>query len=459
MWNWRRTLVALGGVLLGASAGVAAGLGAAGVAADGQPGQALPPILEATHLPPLLTARGEPVDLRYDVFCAPAGAEIAERPCDASGTVFVRTGDTGTFQSLPLREDLSAAEGRYHALVPSDIARSTSGFSYYATFRSEANGSERVLPAGGAEAPERSLPLGRSVDVHLGTHIFGATRKPDVVVASAPWGDGPGDVGIEQARNFTPIGGSSFDVDSSQTVSLLDEAHKRLLRWGPTGGTPTGLPLAIDGTLADLAVGNDGKLYVLESTDPARKPLLREFGPDGSALGSVESSERASQVRIGANGPILLEQPSNEWVQAGRDGALLPPSAQAKSGRSGRPLRAGREVVLLRRGNEIRVAVTSGGDVLRAWRVTSDTPIAEVQLAEPLGNDLVVVARVYSDVRDEFVVLVLGRKGIVRSFPLAPADWAETSPLARFRLVGSSLYQLGSTDQGVFVDRFDLAAR
>ena len=35
------------------------------------------PVLEATHLPPLLTLTGERVELRYDVFCAAAGTEAA----------------------------------------------------------------------------------------------------------------------------------------------------------------------------------------------------------------------------------------------------------------------------------------------------------------------------------------------------------------------------------------------
>jgi hypothetical protein len=51
---------------------------------------------------------------------------------------------------------------------------------------------------------------------------------------------------------------------------------------------------------------------------------------------------------------------------------------------------------------------------------------------------------------------VLGDAGIVRRLSLASNDWAETAPLSRFRLVGTSLYQLGSTPQGLFVDRYDL---
>jgi hypothetical protein len=39
-------------------------------------------------------------------------------------------------------------------------------------------------------------------------------------------------------------------------------------------------------------------------------------------------------------------------------------------------------VVVLRRGNEIRAALVSPQGVVRSWRVTSDTPFAEVQLAD-----------------------------------------------------------------------------
>ena len=91
--------------------------------------------------------------------------------------------------------------------------------------------------------------------------------------------------------------------------------------------------------------------------------------------------------------------------------------------------------------------------------ITSKTPIAEVQLAEASGDRLVVVARLYTDTRDEFVALVLSSAGLERKLALDSADWAETAPLSRFRLVGSSLYQLGSTPANVFVDRFDLEVR
>jgi hypothetical protein len=66
------------------------------------------------------------------------------------------------------------------------------------------------------------------------------------------------------------------------------------------------------------------------------------------------------------------------------------------------------------------------------------------------------VFRVYTDVRSEFVALVLGERGVVRSLSLGSEDWAEAAPLSRFRLAGGSLYRLGSSARGIFVDRYDL---
>ena len=123
----------------------------------------------------------------------------------------------------------------------------------------------------------------------------------------------------------------------------------------------------------------------------------------------------------------------------------------------GRPFADGREVVVERVGaGELRLAELAGDAVVRSWRITSATPLGEVQLAEPHGNRLVVVMKTYTEDRSEYVVLVLGRSGLVNSFAVESLEWAESAPLARFRLAGSSLYRLGSTHAGLFVDRFDL---
>jgi len=207
-----------------------------------------------------------------------------------------------------------------------------------------------------------------------------------------------------------------------------------------------------------VAVGNDGSTYVLESTaEPGRHPLVRRFDEAGRELEAVETAERtASQIRVAPSGPLVLLHPSHQWMPMTVDGTPASREAQLRHGRSSRELRGGGEIVVLRHANEVRVALISGRSMTRSWRLTSDTPLAEIQLAEPTGQRLVLVVRLYDGRVDEFVVLVLDHEGLVERFTLDSADWAETAPLARFKLVGRSLYRLGSTPTGAFVDRFDL---
>jgi hypothetical protein len=415
------------------------------------------PLLEATHLPALLTDPGQSVELAYDVYCATNESEVG-RPCDATGSVHVRAGDSGTFREVALRRDPGAGGLRLVAEVPRSVAASRTGFGYFAVIESDASGLSVTVPAGGADAPHRSLPLAQSDPIQLGRHVFGRGRVADDRVAAAPWGSAPGHVGLEQGRNLAPIGGSSFDVGADSAVSVLDEANRRLLRWRPGAVTPEHVRLAIRGTLADLSVGEDGTLFVLESTsDGDGAQQLRAFGADGVTRGGVDLAQHGSAVRMGPKGPVVLQQPAGQWMPAIANGVAVSPAQQSRAGRAGRPHRGGSEVVVLREGEyEVRAALIGANGIRRTWRVQSDTPLAEIQLAEPYRDGLALVVRTYTDDTAEFVVLVLDRKGVARRFALEANDWAETAPVSRFRLRGASLYQLGSTPAGLFVDRFDL---
>jgi hypothetical protein len=209
-----------------------------------------------------------------------------------------------------------------------------------------------------------------------------------------------------------------------------------------------------------MAVDVDGSIYVLESVAaPGRTPPVRRFDDAGRALGVVETAERTpSQLRIGPGGPVVLQHPSHQWMPVADGGVPSAPRDQRRKAKVGRPLRGGDEVVVLRRDGEILAAIVSHGRVRRSWRITSITPLGEVQLAEPVGSRLVLVARVFTDGADEFVVLVLDRHGLVQRFSTRSDEWAEAAPLGRFRLAGGRLYRLGSDASGAFVDRYDLEA-
>ena len=186
--------------------------------------------------------------------------------------------------------------------------------------------------------------------------------------------------------------------------------------------------------------------------------MLRSFRHDGTAKWAEPLSDRTwAKLEVGPDGPVVQQQPSEQWLPVAAGGIPLDRKAQAQRGRPGRPLAHGRELVVQRVGaGELRLAELAGNAITRAWRVRSATPLGEVQLATSLGSRIVTVVKTYTDARDEFLVLVLGRAGLAGRFAVAPAHWAESAPLARFRLGGSSLYQLGSSPAGAFVDRFDL---
>ena len=455
-----RVTVPVLGVVIGCAAGVTSvALGDAGAQRAGPEQRA---VFDATHLPPLLTMPDERAELAYDVHCAAGDDEGAEAGCDARGRVFVRRAGRGSFERLALNPQESSGGGRQLAArVPDSLASQPGGFEYYAELEAPDLGERVTIPAGGADAPHVSRPLENAVDIALGRHAFGDARRADVRLALAAWGDGPTQVGLEQGRQLGAIGPSAFDVDAAGTVSVLDQAHRRLLRWRNGAREPVRVPLSIAGTIADLAVGNDGSTYVLESTaELGRNALVRRFDDAGRELEAIETAERtSSQIRMAQDGALVLGHPSHHWMPVTVGGVPASREVQLRHGRAGRSLRSGGEIVLFRLANELRVAMISGRSTTRSWRLTSATSLAEVQLAEPIGQRLVLVLRMYDDDVDEFAALILDRKGLVDRFALDPADWAETAPLSRFRLVGKSLYRLGSTPAGSFVDRFDLEVR
>ena len=443
----------LTGGAAGIVAGVIGGIALTSISVASGPAPVWPG-LDALHVPPVLTRAGEPVTLRYAIVCAPRDDG---EPCDGSGSVYVRPGQSGPFRRLTLVRDADSGRGRYFVDLPREIASSGDGFSYYAVLRHNAGGEALTVPAGGDSAPERSFPLGDVAEVELGVHAFGRGRAPDERVVTAPWGSEVGEAGLAGSRELGFIGPSSFDVGANGTVAVLDEVNDRVERWSRSGVKATSVD--VSGGLADFALEPGGTMDVLEP--PSRMtpaPVLRSFRADGTPRWTQRLSDRTwAKLAAGPTGPVVQQQPSEQWLPVAAAGAALGRSTQADSGRPGRRFANGREVVVERIGSgELRLAELAGDSVVRSWRITSETPLGEVQLAEPHGNRLVVVTKTYTDARSEYMVLVLNRSEIATSFAVEPLEWAESAPLARFRLAGSSLYRLGSTRAGLLVDRFDL---
>jgi hypothetical protein len=431
----------LAGGAAGIVIGVIGGVVLTSVSAAGPtPAAASPPLIDATHVPPVLTVRGEPIRLRYGLVCAPSDDGS---PCDGSGTVYLRAGQSGPFVPYALRRGDESRDGRYFLDVPTAAAGSPAGFSYYAVLRDDATGAAVSVPSGGAYAPQVSLPLRDPATVALGRHSFAGPRAPDARAAEASWGSGPAAVGLAGSRELGLTGPSSFDVEPDGTVDVLDSVNGRVARW--MQGRRASVALGDTPELADFAAEPDGSFDVLDADD-----RLHRYRSDGTQEWAQKLAERTwAKLDRGAE---VLQQPSEQWLPVADGGTPLAEGAQSRSGHA-----AHHGLLVDRVGEgELRIAEVRGNAPLRSWRITSETPLGEVQLAEARGNDVVVVTRVYTDDRDQFLVLVLDNRGLAQRFSVASDTWTETAPLGRFRLALGALYRLRTTPAGAFVDRFDL---
>lgn len=431
----------LAGGAAGIAIGVIGGVVLTSVSAAGPtPAAVSPPLIDVTHVPPVLTVRGESIRLRYGLVCTPRDDGL---PCDGSGTVYLRAGQSGPFVPHPLQRGDESKDGRYYVDVPPAVAESPAGFSYYAVLRDDATGATVSIPAGGADAPQVSLALRDAATVALGRHSFGELSTRDARAAEARWGSGPEDVGLAGSRELGFTGPSSFDVEPDGAVDVLDSVNGRVARWAH--GHRDTVALGDTPALADFAAEPDGSFDVLDADD-----TLHRYRSDGTQKWAQKLAER-TWVKLD-RGAEVLQQPSEQWMPVADGGVPLARDAQKRAGHAGH-----RGLLVDRVGEgELRIAEVRGNAPVRGWRITSDTPLGEVQLAEPQGNCVVVVTRVYTDDRDEFVVLVLDSHGLAQRFSVASDTWTETAPLARFRLARGALYRLGTTPAGAFVDRYDL---
>lgn len=437
-----------GGIAAGCLAGTALIGAATFVAAVGaRPAASGAPtgIRDVLHDPPLLVERGQSVRLGYEVVCQ---ADERGAPCVVGGTLFVRIDGEGEARRVPLE---AGEEGSLTGQVA--LPAAASGFSYHAVVTDGLGGSVTV-PAGGVDGPQRVWVADEATVVDLGAHAFGRLRAPDGRRAVAAWGAGAGRAGLIAGKDLVRIGPSAFDVAPGGDVVLLDQVNDRLAVYAAGARSPRYVPIPFAGAEGDVAVGGDGAVHVL---DQGARPVVRSFAASGSPLATVDVGSRAADMlRAGPSGPIVHGYPGDLWFPLRQGPSPLAAAEQAAGARAGRPAAGGVEVVVRAARREASFALLRGGRVDQAWRVLSGTELGEIQLAEPFRDGLVVVLRVWSETRAEFVVLELPRAGGTRSFAVEAVEWAESSALGRFRRAGSTLYQLRSAPTGVEIVTFDL---
>jgi hypothetical protein len=441
--SWSGRLTAALGLSCGAAAGlIALAVGAVGAAVDPTSPEAA--LRDVLHTPPSLAAQGRPVELRYDVVCQ---VDPFGRPCTPAGSVFVRRAGEERFRRI----ELSPAGG---TVLETTLEVAAGGVSYYAVI-DDGGGRSMTVPAAGAAAPQRVWAAHALTRATLGTHSFGHVRESDGRAVAATWGSGPGSLGMLTGRELGRIGPSAFDVDRDGTVIVLDQVNDRLARYAAGGLAPSYTRIAFAGGEGDLAVGADGTAYVL---DQGADPVVRSYGASGALLATTAvHGTGADMLRSSPAGPFLHGYPGDMWQPVGGgSGALLSPEQQAAGALSARLAEGGAGVAVRAGPHEAVFALVRGDRVEQAWHVSSVTKLGEVQLAEPFGEGMLVVLRVWTPARAEFVALVLSQNGLSTSFAVDASHWAESAALGRFRLEGKTLYQLRSTPTGAEIVTFDL---
>jgi len=415
--------------------------------ASGGPGavRSQPAGLDVLHTPPLLVSSGEPAALKYDTVCAPNGVE-PPAPCSPTGTLHVRAVGESTFADIPL---IRGPDRLFSYAVPEQL-KSGAGFEYYVTFQ-DGRGSSVTVPAGGATAPEHAWIVSKWTTVDLGTHQFGATHTPDSVAANSGWGQAAGDLGLNDGREQSRIGPSGFDVAPDGTVVVLDQVNHRLARY--RSGRVTHNPIAFEGGEGDVAVADDGTAWVLDDGGTLGPvPVIRAYDAGGRSVAQATlASQLGDMLRAGPNGPVVHSYPSEMWLPVGSGQSGHTPDQQLRGAHAGRPVVGGRQLVVSASPDAARFALVAGNKVISAWRVVSATNLGEVQLAEPNGGGVIAIVRLWTENQAEFQVLQLGQNGLMGSFAVTPAEWAESAPLSRFRLRGGTLYQLRSSPAGAQV--------
>jgi hypothetical protein len=441
-WRWP-----LGGFVLGALVGATVlTVNVVGANSPGAPRVAERSFGEILHTPPLIVKPNEPVELTFDVVCGMREDRPGPR-CSPEGSVYARTSGASEFERMPLS---SEPGGLLSAELPSRYT-SGSGFDYYVEIDDGWGGSGR-LPEGGPEAPQQVWIASDWRSVALDALGRGQARSPDSVVASFSWGKGRTAVGLNNGREQSRIGPSAFDVASDGAIFVLDQVNRRLVV--VRGERRSELPIEFAGGEGDLALGPDGAIYVL---DAASQPVVRGFTPAGYPIASTPLAEPvADMVRAGPNGPLVHSYPSEMWLPTGHGRPPLTPEQQVAAARGARSVGGGFGVVVSAKPTEARLALVRGGHVVHAWLLRGSARLGEIQLAEPYRDGLLVVVRLWAEKRAEFRVLRLTPDGLVESFTVDRAEWAEAASLSRFRLRGSKLYQLRSAPSGVEIAAFEI---
>jgi hypothetical protein len=414
---------------------------------SGSPPQASSRVLEIYVRSPVLVRAGEPVRLPVEVVCATAHGD----PCASQITLASRSG-SGAWRMImspgvpSLQFDLSAAASRA-------LGSKQSGTVSFFVRASAPGGRSESLPTGGESSPLQFFVAGELPAVRAPSIPFGRTRAGRTALF-LPWGSGPGRAGLQLGRESATLGPSSFDVGRTGRIYVADPLQDRVAEF--IHGRLVRQTAVSIGARADVALTEKRAMFVLDQDRTGvairRVDSQGHLGPAASAGAGI-----IGQVRtVGEQGLAEL-LPQDTWTAVSPDRAGMLTAAEFTSGR---PIAGGRQLLRVITEDFLRLGVVADGRLVDPIEVRFAHPLGELALAEPDGSNgywAVVHVRRDHPPADQYQVVHISGGRVVQNFAIGDRRFADTPPLARFRLGRDGfLYQLLTSSAGMRIVRFDL---
>jgi hypothetical protein len=446
MLRWRALAGLMGLSLIagvGAAANHAATAGQTTTRHQDPPGTAAK-VLDIYYTAPVLVRLGEPVAVPVNVVCATE----AGNPC--SSRVTLATQEAG--RAWEYTSVAADAHLRFDVTNPSARAvgsgrTGTVAFSIRAVGPAGRSVSIPAVGPGLRYYVTRDMPV-----VTLPAIPFGRVRRGTTVLA-LPWGSGPMRAGLAIGREAPTAGPSSFDVDRSGRVVLMDPEQRRLAVF--SGGRLVRQTMVAVGGRPDVAVTGDGRAWVLGSA--GRSLGVQPVGRDGTLGSTIDLGPGVeSEIRASGRTPEVEMLPMDAWMPAS------PAAAFASAAPSvGMPLAGGEHLLRVGSEDRVRLGLASGSSVHDAVELRSTQRFGEMALAQPFGpHGYVVVVHVWRsglDAADQYQVVRLAGGRVTETFDVANPHFAEAAPLSRFRLgPDGALYQLTTSSSGMRIVRYSL---
>jgi len=434
-------MIAAGAVV---ATGVATFWGVTGAQA-GQPAPTPGDRLQIFYTAPVLARSGERVLVPVDAMCStvrgtPCRALVTMRAADGLGPARA----TSVWASPGLRFDLSAAASQ----VVTDGAASS-----FVRFSIEARGA-----GGRASLPPAGSPLrfyvARSIPpVSVASLPFAHVRRGRTVL-SLPWGSGPARAGIALGGGDLPAGPSSFDVDRSGRIFLLDTKQSRLGVFA-AGRLVRSTPLPV-APRSDVALSPDGTAFVLARALDGRFDVT-PVGPSGDAQSVLAAGVGIpGAIRAVGGSAYVHVFPLDAWLPvAGTQVRVDPGDASVV----GEPLPGGRQLLSVVRGRRVRLGTVDDGRVRDAVELVFGRALGELALAAPdRSGGYLAIVHVWRDgprPADAFQAVQVDGRRIVSTFLLPSRAYTSGSPQTAFRIgPDGGLYQMLTSADGVRVVRY-----